>query len=260
MIQTILLAEDDRGTALLVKIQLERHGYKVLVAYNGVEALTIIRSEKIDLLITDVVMPEMDGVDLYLELKKIPETRNLPIIIVTDKQVFKDSFFALGVNHCVTKTSDISLLLEKIKEVGHATVETQSYRKILVAGANSATVEQMKVLLQGKGALVSTADTTMDLVSKAFLMHPHLILLDISMKESVAPEEAIRSLQCYHFLSNTMILTYACLSPDEMGIAQGTLESMAEQIKVCQEAGATKYLGRFNRVTFLESLQELGAI
>ena len=69
MIKTILLAEDDRGTALLVKTQLERNNYKVLVAYNGLEALAIIRSEKVDLLITDVVMPEMDGPALVEKVK-----------------------------------------------------------------------------------------------------------------------------------------------------------------------------------------------
>src|SRR5580698_9139353 len=99
MIKNILLAEDDRGTALLVKTQLEAKGYKVYTAGNGIEALKILSSQSIDLIITDVIMPKMDGVDLYAAVKNDPKKNHLPIIIVTDKDVFKKSFSSLGVSN-----------------------------------------------------------------------------------------------------------------------------------------------------------------
>src|SRR5438876_12383075 len=112
MIKNILLAEDDRVTSLLVKTQLTTKGYFVYTAANGIEALKILSSQSIDLIITDVVMPQMDGVDLYEAVKKDPKTTDIPIIIVTDKAIFRESFASLGVSNFVEKTTNINVLLE----------------------------------------------------------------------------------------------------------------------------------------------------
>jgi CheY-like chemotaxis protein len=258
MIHEIVLAEDDRGTALLVKTQLERYGYNVMLANNGVEALALILSQPVDLLITDVVMPQMDGVDLYLELKKDPRTENLPVIIVTDKQMFKDSFSSLGVDHFVPKASDISLLLDKIKEVERSAPRAVQYFKVLITGTQSSVMEQMKTSLQACGCLVSIVDSSMELFSNVFLMSPHLILLDILMKDNALTSEVIRALRCFRFLNKTPILIYAHLSPDQIGKAARPLSFLEDEGRLCQEAGAEKYLGRFNRSTFIDSLKEFG--
>jgi CheY-like chemotaxis protein len=110
-IKDILLAEDERGTAALIKRRLEQQGFHILLAGNGREALDIINSQKVDLLITDVVMPEMDGVELYLALKQDKKTESLPVIIITDKEMFQNSFSALGVDHFVDKASNINMLI-----------------------------------------------------------------------------------------------------------------------------------------------------
>ena len=259
MIREIVLAEDDRGTALLVKTQLERYGYNVMVANNGIEALALVSSQSIDLLITDVVMPEMDGVDLYLELKKDPRTADLPVIIVTDKQMFKESFSSLGVDHFVPKTSDISLLIDKIKQIERALpTKVRDYRKVIIGGTQSSVVEQMRGSLQALGCLVSTADNSMDITSKVFLMTPHLILLDVLLKDNVSAAELIRAFKCFKFLNKAIIATYAHLSPEQIGSDSSTLAFVEEEVKACQEAGADKYLGRFNRLNFVDSLKEFG--
>jgi CheY-like chemotaxis protein len=259
MIKNILLAEDERGTALLVKTQLERYGYEVLLAYNGLQALDIIAKQPVDLVITDVVMPEMDGVDLYMELKKGKETANLPVIIVTDKQVFKESFQALGVDYFVPKASDISNLIEKIKTIEIAKGKERNLYKVIVGGTNSAVLDQMKSLLYGDGVLVSTAESSLDIVTKAFLMAPNVIVLDIGLKDNVTMAELIRSLRCYSFLKRSHILTYSHFSPEDIGGGNaGALDSFQEEVKACQEAGATKYLGRFNRAVFLDQIREFG--
>jgi CheY-like chemotaxis protein len=257
-IKNILLAEDERGTALLVKRELERQGFNVRVAGNGREALDIIHAEKIDLLITDVVMPEMDGVDLYLALKKEKSTESLPIIIITDKEMFQDSFATLGVDHFVDKASNIDMLLKKVTEIGLLSKEAKHYRKVLVSGSNHAVLAQMSSLLQGRECLVVAVNDPAEITPKAFQMKPNIILLDILAEGPVRVQEMIRSLRCYDFLKECAILTYVHFSPDAIGQSQGAMELIGDQIKECQEAGATKYLGRFNRVTFLESLKEFG--
>ena len=257
-IKDILLAEDERGTALLVKRELERQGFNVKVAGNGHEALNIINTQKVDLLITDVVMPEMDGVDLYLALKNNKITETLPIIIITDKAMFQNSFAALGVDHFVDKASNIDMLMKKISQISFLKKEAKHYRKVLVCGSRSDVLQQMSSLLQGRECLVSMVEDPVDVVPKAFQMKPNIILLDLLAEGPVSTQEVIRSLRCYDFLRECAIVTYIYFSPDAVGQSQGAIELIEDQIKLCQEAGAVKYLGRFNRVTFLDSLKEFG--
>jgi CheY-like chemotaxis protein len=259
MIKNILLAEDERGTALLVKTQLERYGYEVLLAENGLQALDIIVKHPVDLVITDVVMPEMDGVDLYMELKKRKETAGLPVIIVTDKQVFKESFQALGVDYFVPKASDISNLINKIKTIELAKGKERNLYKVLVGGANSAVLDQMKSVLYDDGVLVSAAESSLDIVTKAFLMAPNIIVLDVGLQDNVTMSELIRSLRCFGFLKRSVILTYSYFNPEDVGANNaGVLQNIEEEVKACQEAGATKYIGRFNRAIFLDQIREFG--
>ena len=179
MIKNILLAEDDRGTALVVRTQLESKGYWVYTASNGIEALKILSSNSIDLIITDVVMPKMDGVDLYEALKKNPKTAEIPIIIVTDKAIFKESFASLGVSNFVEKTTDINVLLAKIATIQKNIEEVKKYPKILISGAHRIVLEQMTNALKGMKYLAIPAHTSTDIISKALTIKPHVIVLDV---------------------------------------------------------------------------------
>ncbi len=260
IIKRILLAEDDRGTALLVKRHLEKEGYQVMVAQNGRVALDIIYSRPVDLLITDVVMPEMDGVDLYLAVKKNPATESLPIIIVTDKQMFQDAFSALGADHFVAKPSDTSTLLAKIHEIGSQNIETKHYRKILISGDNQQTVEQMQVLLQTRGGLVTVVENPLEIASKALLMVPHIILLDLMIRGDISAREIIHSLRSYERLKQVVILTFIHVPPEYLDDRQGLREQLGGRIEDCQAAGATKYVGQFSMGSFLEIVKEFGVV
>ncbi len=255
MINTVLLAEDDKGSAYLVKTVLQKHGYHVLWAANGLEALDIIAKHPVDVVVTDVVMPHMDGVDLYGELKKREDTQHLPIIIITDKQVFKDSFAALGVEHFVPKSSDIEVLLDKIKTI-NAALQKKEYRKILVSGTNHQVVEQMQRILVARKHLVATADNSLETLHKAFLMSPHVIFLDICMSDYAQTQEVVRSLRCFHFFHNAKIFTYAFLSPKEMTNADVQWHIIEDEAKVCNDIGATKFIGNFTQGSFLENIEE----
>ena len=255
-IKNILLAEDDRGTALLVRKQLEAKGYVIDIARNGIEALKIITSKKIDLLITDVVMPEMDGVDLYGAVKQNSKISHIPIIIVTDKTIFKESFKSLGVSNFVEKTTDISQLIEKIHTVEKEADEVKSYRKILLCSTNQAIIKQMQTAMQGMKFLVATASTGEDVIAKALTMTPHIIAIDVLFQENASSYEIIRALRSFSVLKNLKIITYAFF-PEDLGIDVDAVESVKNAIRQCTEAGADKYIGRFNQGFFLEKILEL---
>jgi len=257
MIKNILLAEDDRGTALLVKTQLEAKGYWVHTAANGIEALKVLSAKHIDLIITDVVMPQMDGVDLYQAVKEKPQTADIPIIIVTDKAIFKESFKSLGVSNFVEKTTDIKNLLDKIISIESSADQAKKYPKILISGSHSHVVEQMVNALKGMKYLAITARGSSELMSKALEMTPHAIVLDVLFQDNVSTPELIRSLRCFNYLKKAKIITYAYF-PEELGMGVDAIKSVEEMMDICTQAGADQYIGRFNQSFFLERLAALG--
>ncbi|MBF0571983.1 MAG: response regulator [Candidatus Omnitrophica bacterium] len=256
MIKNILLAEDDRSTALMVKTQLEAKGYWVYTAANGIEALKILSSQSIDLIITDVVMPKMDGVDLYEAVKKSPETTDIPIIIVTDKAMFKESFASLGVSHFLEKTTNINILLDKIAFIQKTANEAKKFSKILISGNHADVLKQMATALKGLNCLVIPAHSGDEILSKALTIRPHIIVMDVLFQDNVSAHELIRALRCFGFLGQAKIITYAFF-PQDLGIDVEAVESVKEAMTLCSQAGSDQYIGRFNQGFFLEKLASL---
>jgi CheY-like chemotaxis protein len=81
--ETILLADDDVTIQELYKERLEVEGYTVLIAKNGEEALEMARGSKPRLILLDIMMPKMNGLDVLAELKRDDVTKNIPVIILT---------------------------------------------------------------------------------------------------------------------------------------------------------------------------------
>ena len=80
---TILLIDDDKDFVEATKVVLESKPYKVITAYNGSDGLEKAKTEKPDLIILDVIMPVKDGFNAAEELKKDPELKNVPVIMLT---------------------------------------------------------------------------------------------------------------------------------------------------------------------------------
>ena len=241
----------------MVKKQLEAQGYTVLTAGNGQEALKALNKNPVDLLITDVVMPKMDGVDLYAAVKNNPAFGTLPIIIVTDKTIFKESFTALGVSHFVEKTTDLTKLLEKIKAIGQESTAIKKFSKILITSSHNTVLLQMSGALKGMNYLVTPAQSTEEILSKAVTMKPHAIVMDVLYQDTAAAPELIRALRCFSFLNQCQIITYAYF-PEELGMDVEGIESLKTSMQQCTEAGADHYIGRFNQSLFAEKLIAYG--
>jgi CheY-like chemotaxis protein len=85
MKEKILLIEDNLDLIEIMRVFLTYRGYRVLVAQNGFKAIEIVRFELPDLVITDVMLEEMDGVQIAIQLRKDPKTCHIPILALTAK-------------------------------------------------------------------------------------------------------------------------------------------------------------------------------
>ena len=109
----ILVCDDDKDIVEAISIYLEQEGYTVLKAYDGVEAINALRSQSVDLLIIDIMMPKLDGIRATL---KIREENPLPIIILSAKSEDADKILGLnvGADDYVTKPFPISVFQKKV--------------------------------------------------------------------------------------------------------------------------------------------------
>ena len=144
----ILLTEDNEDYRKLLKIHLVRAGYQVLEAGNGAQALDLIGQEPVDLLIADLMMPEMDGFELMRELRSA--NYNLPILIVSARTTIDDKRegFRDGADDYMTKPIDMDELLLRVEAL---------LRRAKLSGEHQMTVagcvldeEQMTVTWQGE--------------------------------------------------------------------------------------------------------------
>jgi two-component system alkaline phosphatase synthesis response regulator PhoP/two-component system response regulator VicR len=92
MPKKILVVDDDRHVVRLVQISLERAGYEVTTAYDGVEALDRVMSGNPDMIILDIVMPRMDGWEVLRNLQNDPRFQNIPVVILSQLRDDADRF------------------------------------------------------------------------------------------------------------------------------------------------------------------------
>ncbi len=115
MSSKILIVEDAAETLSLLDAIFTEQGFGTLHAGNGRQALEIVQKEKPDLIISDILMPEMDGFVFFKELKKMEGVSHIPFFILTVRGRMEDTFRVLGVDEFFVKPFDSQLLLDKVK-------------------------------------------------------------------------------------------------------------------------------------------------
>lgn len=110
----ILVCDDDKEIVEAIEIYLKNEDYNVFKAYNGLEALECVKNEEIQLIIIDIMMPEMDGLRATM---KIRESRNIPVIMLSAKAENTDKIMGLnmGADDYVTKPFNPLELLARVK-------------------------------------------------------------------------------------------------------------------------------------------------
>lgn len=155
----ILVVEDDPGTRRLMEDILADNGYEPLSAANGVEALEVLDHKHIDLMMIDVMMPDMDGYTLTKELRESGCT--IPLLMVTARVTQEDrkQGFRLGVDDYMTKTVDEEELLLRIAALLRRS-KIAAERKLTI-GRTELLYDSFTVLRDGR---------TMELPQKEFLL------------------------------------------------------------------------------------------
>jgi len=254
MVKKILILDDEPDILEVLKRKLERAGHAVTAVANGFDGLAAARRERFDLVVTDVVMPVMDGFHFFREFKKLPGCADTPVIIVSAHSSMEDTFRVFGVQGFFAKPVDGEKILQAIDQIFDPSHQPSLNRKILILGTDMEVVASMVHQLNDSGQKASAARDEADFLAKSFENPPDMMLIDVLLPKLLA-HELIKALRCFTQFRNAIILTYTSFLEKQL-----TSVDAVEQLKFsknqCAAAGATDYIGRFSRLTFMEMLSK----
>ena len=192
--ERVLVVDDDVEIVRAIAINLENEGYEVRRAYDGLEALDIVASEEIHLIIIDVMMPRLDGLSAVM---KIRERKNIPIIVLSAKSEDTDKILGLsmGADDYVTKPFNPMELMARVRSqlrryIRLGDVNTQPGEKIVRTGRLAFNFDTRVLTADGEEVRLTATETGI----VEFLMRtPGRIFSAEEIYERVWGEEAFAS-------------------------------------------------------------------
>ncbi len=121
----VLLVDDNKEFREIWSLKLKNSGFDVLEAENGKEALEILKTQKPDVVLLDILMPEMDGVETFFAIKNNPETKDLKILFITNMDDLNEELGnyhkkiagEIGAVDYIRKGADLNDLVDKLKGI-----------------------------------------------------------------------------------------------------------------------------------------------
>ncbi len=221
----ILIAEDSITQAENLRFILEERGFQVSLAQNGREALELLHMHRPTLVISDIIMPEMDGYELCRQIKDSQDTKHIPVILLTSLSSFKDILQGLrcGADHFLTKPYEKQYLLSRIQHI----LLNQELR-----GKSSLQVE-LEILFDGQRHTI-TADRVqiLDMLISTF---------EAAVQKNLELEQANRELAIAKekLAQQARKLEEIAISDDLTGIynRRGFLAAAQQQLKIALRTG-----------------------
>ncbi len=121
MNRSILVVDDDESTLQMLGTFLRRHGYRTLTATNPIRALELLKTETVHLVITDLMMPHVDGISFTQQIHELPNHVHVPVIMITayGNDSLNDQGMRKGVAMTLSKPLELSKLLDLVGFATH---------------------------------------------------------------------------------------------------------------------------------------------
>jgi|GEM_PF-511358 len=196
----ILIVDDDDSIRSLLQQELGEAGYQIEEARNGKEALAKVRDHRPDLILLDIMMPEMNGFDVAAVLKNDPQTMDIPIIVLSIVQD-KARGFKIGVDRYLNKPIDTGVLFN---EIGSLLEQGKSKKKVMIVDEDLGTVNTLTEVLKTKGYIVMESNGK-ELIEKALAHQPDIIIINSVLSGN---QEIVKSLRFEKGMEDVLFLLY----------------------------------------------------
>jgi adenylate cyclase len=179
----ILVVDDEEDISRLIKLNLQKEGFEVITLNNSVKTVELAKKEKPGIITLDIMMPGMDGFQVLKALKEDPETKNIPVIMISVVgEANKDEGLRLGATAYLNKPIDFSRLFKMIADVNIRPEENAAAKKkILIVDDEIDTANLIKRTLAASGFDTRTINDGEEALSLIARERPDLIILDLYM-------------------------------------------------------------------------------
>lgn len=150
--QKVLLVDDEADIIELLKYNLEREGFVVLTALNGKDAIKVAKASRPDLIVLDIMMPGMDGVEVCNQLRQMPEFKNTVITFLTarSEDYSQIAGFDAGADDYITKPVRPKVFISKVKALLKRTGQDRPEGQVLESNGIKVDLERVMVYAAGK--------------------------------------------------------------------------------------------------------------
>jgi len=178
--RTALVVEDDIGSAGVIRVHLETQGFTVAHATSAEDAFRLALKQPPSLIILDIMLPQMSGWEFLCQIRKSPELRRIPVVIVS---ILSDAEkgFSLGASAVLQKPISRHELHEALVDIGMLPLFGGGSRKILIVDDDPAAIALMAMHVEGLASTILRADGGRAAIEIARREQPDLILLDLMM-------------------------------------------------------------------------------
>ncbi len=245
----ILIVDDEHDVVDLTRKRLIKDGYEVYPAYNGQEAYQLTVKYVPDLIISDVLMPVMNGFEFCKAVRDNEKTRDIPIIIMTgNRSDMQDAFLFLGIKDILHKPFNLDQLEEKIKQhLGLAKQLHTQKTKLLFHCVRSAKMAATKAVIESIPQWLPKFVTSgAELIARAKEFQPEVVVVDLFMND-MPVDEALLCLKAIPQLKDSQIVTYySPIAEGDEYIIQARMIEIQYLKAATAAAGAKEYLGPLN--------------
>jgi CheY-like chemotaxis protein len=180
MPKRILVVDDEKDIREIIKIALSDAGFEVVEAGDGKTAIEMAKSQKPDLITMDIIMPNLDGFEAAKIIKENPETKNIPIIILSVMAQDKDKYIQ-GITDYISKPFRTDELVIKIRQTIEKMGVATQLKNILVVDDDPDVIDIISLSLKDRDFIITGASNGVEALEKLKICIPNIIIADINM-------------------------------------------------------------------------------
>ncbi len=156
----ILVVEDEQNIAQAIQYNLEKEGYRVSRAGDGAQGLKLVQTQLPSLVVLDLMLPQIDGLEICRLLKREEKTKNIPILMVTAKSQETDKVVGLelGADDYLSKPFSMRELIARVKAILRRSSGAQTIQELLVCGTLKLDLARRRVIVKEKETILTAKE------------------------------------------------------------------------------------------------------